>query len=147
MTIKGGLSYVWGQRGQVKKETIMQRQEKLTATLNTTTEIIHTSWWWWLRKTARENEMRGSEKYTGHVISSNKTGDVCMYKCNIQAHSCSLSLQCACAILSSVNCAAVHYFSILSHKRHDFRRKEKDIQYKMCVFISSTTLCLTNFSF
>jgi hypothetical protein len=36
---------------------------------------------------------------------------------------CSLT-QCACAILSFVGFPAVQYFSILSHKRHDFRKKK-----------------------
>jgi hypothetical protein len=44
--------------------------------------------------------------------------------------------------MSSVACLAVPHFSILSHKRHDFRRKEKIIEYKMRVFILSET-CLT----
>jgi len=30
-------------------------------------------------------------------------------------------------------------FSILSHKGHDFRKKKKVIEYKMCVFIFSIT--------
>jgi hypothetical protein len=32
-------------------------------------------------------------------------------------------MQCACAIFSSVSCPALQYFSMLSHKRHDFRKK------------------------
>jgi hypothetical protein len=35
------------------------------------------------------------------------------------------SMQCACAILSSVACQALQCFSILPHKRHDFLNKNK----------------------
>ena len=50
-------------------------------------------------------------------------------------------MQCACAILPSAAYLALHYFSILSHKRHDVRKKV--IEYEMCVLMFSTTLSET----
>jgi hypothetical protein len=47
------------------------------------------------------------------------------------------SMQSACALLPSVACPALQYFSTLSHKRHGIR--EKVIEHKMCVLIFSTT--------
>jgi len=41
------------------------------------------------------------------------------------------SMQSVCAVLSSVAYPALQYFSTLSHKRHDFRKKELNIK---CVF-------------
>jgi hypothetical protein len=38
------------------------------------------------------------------------------------------SMQCACAILSSVACPAVQYFSTISRKRHDYP-KQKNVEY------------------
>ena len=46
-------------------------------------------------------------------------------------------MQSACAMLSSVACPAVKYFSTLSHTRHDFR--EKVTENQMCVLI----FCIT----
>ena len=40
-------------------------------------------------------------------------------------------MQCACAILSSVACTVLHFFSTLSHKLHDFL-KRKAIDIKWC---------------
>jgi len=47
------------------------------------------------------------------------------------------STQCACAILSSVACPAVQYFSTLSYKRRDFRTKVT--VHRIRVLIFSTT--------
>ena len=52
-------------------------------------------------------------------------------------------MQCACNVLSSVACPAVHYFLPLSHKRHDLRKKV--IGHKMCVLIFFTALSETLF--
>jgi len=45
-------------------------------------------------------------------------------------------MQCACAILSSVACPAVQYYTTLSPERHDL----KTVEHKMCIFIFSTNL-------
>jgi hypothetical protein len=47
-------------------------------------------------------------------------------------------MQYACAILSSVACPTLRYFSTLSHKRHDFRG-ENVIDNKMRVSVFSST--------
>jgi hypothetical protein len=44
--------------------------------------------------------------------------------------------ECACAVLLSVACPAVRYFSTLSHKRHDFRKK--NIDHEVCDLILFT---------
>ena len=41
-------------------------------------------------------------------------------------------------IFSSVACPAIPYFSALSHKRYNFRKKKK-IEYQTCVLLFSTT--------
>ena len=49
-------------------------------------------------------------------------------------------MHCACAILSSVACLNLRYFSTLSHKWQNFRKTIAE--HKMCVLISSTTAFL-----
>jgi len=48
-------------------------------------------------------------------------------------------MQCACAILSSVARLALQNFCILSHKRHDIRKKKSSLKIKKLVLIFSTT--------
>jgi len=48
-------------------------------------------------------------------------------------------MQCACAILSSVACAALQYFSTVSHKLQIFVEKKATL-HKSCVIIFPTTL-------
>jgi hypothetical protein len=91
----------------------------------------------------------------------NKTGDrQSTYKCKIEARSCNhcccgkaisitysecvfvaLVIQHAihkhCITMSFVSCQALQYFSTLSHKRHDFRKKV--IEHKICVLIFFAT--------
>ena len=47
------------------------------------------------------------------------------------------SLQYSCAVLPSVAYQAQQYFSTLSHKRHNFRKKEKCNEHEMCVLMFS----------
>ena len=42
--------------------------------------------------------------------------------------------------LLSVACVALPYFSTVSHKRHDFRKKKNVTEHKMCVLIFSTNI-------
>ena len=49
------------------------------------------------------------------------------------------SVKCACAILSSVASPALQYSTTLSHKQHDFRKKKKVTEHKMCGLVFSTT--------
>ena len=53
-------------------------------------------------------------------------------------------MQYACSISSSVACPALQNVYTLSHKRHDFRKK--DVEHRMCVLIFSTTFSVTLFT-
>ena len=52
-------------------------------------------------------------------------------------------MQTACAILPSVACPAVRYFSTLSHRRHDFRKK--DLLNIKCMFWFSVQILSETF--
>ena len=57
-------------------------------------------------------------------------------------------MQCECAVLSSVACPALRYFfpHIISHKRHDFRKKKKKRSLNTkCVFWFSVQLLSETF--
>jgi hypothetical protein len=47
-------------------------------------------------------------------------------------------MQCTSAVLSSVTCPSLHYFSTLSLKRHDFRKNV--IEHKTFALIFSTNV-------
>jgi len=49
-------------------------------------------------------------------------------------------MQCACAILSSVACPDLQYFSTSSHTQHNLQKVV--VEHKMCVFDLPYNFCL-----
>jgi hypothetical protein len=49
-------------------------------------------------------------------------------------------MQCACVILSNVACPAVQYLSTLSHKTHDFRKRNSYELKKVVIFFTTSSL-------
>jgi hypothetical protein len=64
---------------------------------------------------------------------------------NLSVCVCSLSYPACKDILSSVTCPAPQYFSTLSHKRHDFRKKKRELLNTKCVFWFSLQLLSVTF--
>jgi len=54
-------------------------------------------------------------------------------------------MQCACALFSSVVRRAQEHFSVLSHKRHDYRKKIVEIIKNMLDYLHN--VCLKHFSY
>ena len=63
-----------------------------------------------------------------------KAGNIAYSECVSVALVIQHVMHVRCIILTSVDCLAVTYFSILSHKRHDFR-ENKLLNIKMNVLI------------
>jgi len=62
--------------------------------------------------------------------------DVCLYSC-LHYPACKSCIFLRRILLSPVACLFATKFSTLSHKRHDFLKK--NFEYRMCVFIFLTT--------
>ena len=87
----------------------------------------------------KENDSRCTYNVTLRRIRATIVVVEQQYVLHILSVSVALGIHHACAILSSLSCLALRYFSTLSHKRHDFRKKKKIAEHKMCVLIFCTT--------
>jgi len=79
---------------------------------------------------------RNNEARSPMYFRSGKTLNIAYFECVCRLKV--FRMQCSCAILSSVACLTVLYFSTLSHKLHEVR--EYVIERKLRVLIYSTNL-------
>jgi len=55
------------------------------------------------------------------------------------------STQCACVLMSFVACPVLQYFSTLSHKRHDFRKKKTVFFVVLRIVYFCVVICIVYF--